>query len=241
MAYEQFLAETLPPGATIFLLECQRTWQTTQLGERYFFQHGALGGTTDEEYLQGSARVEDYLRRYHSAYQRWVSPAPDSEQPEAEWGFAPALRADVERMARRKDYRVRRILFREPEDFSPLVADLYRWWYGQRHLHPNRLLVESFILLEPYWALRAGAAPYWMLFNTEGSLKQLGRYLEGTAVYDDIRLILFSHGVESVGLPSIERWRAVLGRACCQGRFVGVDERRFPRDFATFARYHTEL
>ncbi len=241
LAYEQFLTETLPEGATIFLLECQRTWPTTQLGERYFFQHGALGGATPEEYLQGSARVAAYLQRYYSPNSRWESPAPDSEQPEAEWGFAPALRADVERLARQRGYRVRRILFKEPEDFSPLVADLYRWWYGQRHLTPNRLLVESFILLEPYWALRTGSAPFWMLFNTEGSLKQLERYLANVAPYEDIRLMLFSHGVESVGLPSIERWRAVLGQARCQGRFVGVDERRFPRDFAIFARYHREL
>lgn len=239
-AYEQFLTETLPEGATIFLLECQRTWPTTQLGERHFFQHGALGGATPEEYLHGSARVEDYLRRYHSPYCRWESPEPDGEQPEAEWGFAPALRADVERFACQRGYRVQRIVFKEPEDFSPLVADLYRWWYAQRRLHPNRLLAASFILLEPYWTLRTGSAPYWMLFNTEGSLARLERYLDRVA-YDDIRIMLFSHGVESVGLPSIERWRAVLARARCQGSFVGVDERRFPRDFATFIRYHTEL
>ncbi len=240
-AFEQFLTETLPPGATIFLLECQRSWPTTQLGERYFFQHGALGGATPEEYLYGSERVTEYLKRYRSPYQRWESPAPDGEQPEAEWGFAPALRADVERLARQRGYRVQRILFTEPEDFSPLVADLYRWWYRQRHLPANRLLVESFILLEPYWTLRTGSTPFWMLFNTEGSLARLERYLDQADAYDDIRLMLFSHGVESVGLPSIERWRAVLARACGQGSFVGVDEQRFPRDFATFIRYHTEL
>ena len=33
------------------------------------------------------------------------------------------------RFARERGYRVRRIVFDEPEALSPLVADLYRWWY----------------------------------------------------------------------------------------------------------------
>jgi hypothetical protein len=53
--------------------------------------------------------------------------------------------------------------------------------------------------------------------------------------------MLFSHGVESVGLPPIERWRAVLGWARERGSFVGVTEKKFPRDYATFVRYHTEM
>ena len=53
--------------------------------------------------------------------------------------------------------------------------------------------------------------------------------------------MLFSHGVESVGLPSIDRWRGVLERARRRGSFVGVDEERFPRDYAVNARYHAAL
>ena len=34
-----------------------------------------------------------YLRRYGIAKSRWDSPTPDGESPEAEWGFAPRLRA----------------------------------------------------------------------------------------------------------------------------------------------------
>jgi hypothetical protein len=66
-------------------------------------------------------------------------------------------------------------------------------------------------------------------------------YLEGTEPYDDIFAMLFSHGVESVGLPEIERWRAVLERARKRGSFVGVDEERFPRDYAVNVRYHEAL
>jgi hypothetical protein len=53
--------------------------------------------------------------------------------------------------------------------------------------------------------------------------------------------MLFSHGVESAGMAPIERWRRVLHRGQRRGRFIGVDERAYPRDFAVFARYHADL
>ncbi|MDP9312754.1 MAG: hypothetical protein M3R24_18010 [Chloroflexota bacterium] len=239
--YEHFLADTLAPGATIFLAECQRTWPTTEVAERHRFQWGALGGCTPDEYFNGGDRVTQYLRRYGSPRRQWDPPQPDADRPEAEWGFAPELRADVEHFAQRHGYRIRRIVFQEPEHLSPLVADLYRWWYAQRQLHPQRLLIESYILMEPWWALRTGSAPFWMKFNMEPSFDWIMRYLDVSEAYDDMRLMLFSHGVDSIGLVPIAAWRTVLERARHHGSFVGVDAHRYPRDFAAHVRYHTDM
>ena len=240
-AYERFLRDALPEGETIFLVDCRLRWPTTRVAERHVFQHGAPGGATPEEYLHGSERVERYLERYGSHRRRWDSPEPDGESPEAEWGFEPALGEDIERFADEHGYRVRRIVFEEPEDPSPLVADLYRWWYRRRGLPADRLLVESFILLEPLWTLRTGSVPFWIKFAMEPPAAALERYLDAADPYDEIRMMLFSHGVDSVGLAPIERWRSLVGRARRRSGFVGVDEKRYPRDFATFVRYHTEL
>ena len=239
--YERFLEENLEPGGTIIINECHRTWPSTRLGDRHVFQHGALGGATEDEFHHGSERVEEYLARYDSHRRRWDSPEINEETPEAEWGFESALREDIERFAQERGFRIRRLVYTEPEHLSPLVADLYRWWYRQRQLQPNRLLVESFILLEPYWALRTGSVPFWMKFNMEPSLQWIEQYLREADPYDFIHLMLFSHGVEAVGLPSIEDWRRVLTYAAKEGRFAGVDETVFPRDFAAFVRYQTDL
>jgi hypothetical protein len=167
--YERFLEENLSEGATLFIAECELKWPTTQVGERHIFQFGALGGATPEEFLHGSERVESYLTGYGSHRRRWDPPEPDGERAEAEWGFESILYEDVERFARERGYRLRRIIFEKPEDPSPLVAELYRWWYEERKLPANRLLVESFILMEPWWALRTGSVPFWMVFNMEPS------------------------------------------------------------------------
>jgi hypothetical protein len=239
-AYERFLRQRLVPGGTIVLMECHLQWPVTQCGERYLFQFGALGGASLEELQHGGERVSDYLQRYRSHRRRWEPPPPDRMAPEAEWGFEPALREDLERFARRHDYRLQRIIIKEPEQMSPLVADFYRWWNQKRRIPDNRLLGESFIVMEPYWTVRTGSVPFWMVFNKEPSLKALESYLTRTS-FDDIFLMLFSHGVESVGLPSIDRWRMPLRQARRKGALVGVDERAFPRDFAVFVRYYFAL
>jgi hypothetical protein len=240
-SYERFLLDNLEPGGTLFLVDCQYTWPTTQVGERHVFQHGAIGGATKDEYMRGGPRVEEFLERAGSHRRQWDPPTPDGESPEAEWGFEPALGEDVERFAQQHGYRLKRIVFSSPEELSPLVADLYRWWYRQRGIKSNRLLAESFILMEPWWVLRTGTVPFWMEFNMEPSAEDLEDYLSSREPYDHIHIMLFAHGAESIGLPPIERWQALLKRSQQEGSFIGVDPQAYPRDFAIFSRYHTAL
>ncbi|MEW2382640.1 hypothetical protein AB0873_11225 [Micromonospora sp. NPDC047707] len=240
--YERFLNQRLAPGGTIIIVDCRQSWPTTSLGDRFVFQHGAVGGATEEEFQHGGARVEEYLRRYGSPVRRWAGPAPDGRSPEAEWGFAPPLDEDIERFARDHGYRVRRLVFDRPSSPSPMVADLYRWWYRQRRIPANRLFVESFIVLEPWWTLRTGSVPLWMTFNMERSLTDVERYLDDRETFDEIHLALFQHGVPgAVGWKQPQRWRQVLDRATRTGRYIGRDLDAFPHEMSMFARYDEAL
>ncbi len=238
--YRRFLDERLEPGGTIMLIECERRWPVTRVGERHYFQPGAMGGATPEEYIEGSERVADYLRRYDSHRRDWGHDQPDEEQPEAEWGFEPALREDVERFAHEHGFRVRRIVFTEPEDLSRPVADLHRWWLRDRGLPADRLIAESFILMEPWWILRTGSVPWWGLFSVEDSAGRLEAYL-GEEAYDEVFVMLFPHGIEGVGFAPVERWRKVLNLARRRGGFIGLDADEYPKDFAGLVRYHDDV
>jgi hypothetical protein len=240
-AYTDFLVEALPRGATLIVADCRLRWPVTRVGERHVFQFGALGGMPAEEFHTGSERVRAYLRRYGSRYERWDPPAPDDDAPEAEWGFDPALRVDLEDLAQRRGWRLRRLVFDDPEDLSGLVAELYRWWYRARGRTARRLLIESFVLLDPWLVQVTGSVPYWSKFAVDASAEALERYLAETEAYDEIRLALFSHGTEGVGVLPIERWRSMLGAARARGTFLAVNPARYPRDFASFGRFHREL
>ncbi len=126
------------------------------------------------------------------------------------------------------------------ERWVPL-ADFFREWHKKRGIGANRLLVESFVLMDPYLAMQTGSVPYWMVFNKEPSADNLERFLAEREAFDEINLMLFSHGVDSIGLPPIERWEAVLKKARNRGRLSGVDPEAYPRDFAVFVRYRDPL
>lgn len=57
----------------------------------------------------------------------------------------------------------------------------------------------------------------------------------------EIHLMLLSHGTESAGLASVDRWRRLLNHASRTGGLVGVDENAYPRDLAVFANYHSAV
>lgn len=240
-AYEAFIRDTLEPGGTILVVDCTRRWPATQVQPRHIFQFGGMGSVTPDEYATGSRRVAEFLERYGATNRQWDSPASDGMYPEGEWGFDDSIVGDIERLAEVGGYRVRRLQFEEPEDASGLVADLHRWWYGRLGMPVDRLLVESFLLMEPYWARRTASVPFWMTFTTDTSADRLAAYLDDTLPYDYIDLMLFQHGVRSAGLAPVERWRALLRRARRRARFVALEPARHPSSSSTYIRYIDSL
>jgi len=218
--FEQFLVDALAPGGTILLSECSKTWPATRVGERHVFQFGAVGGLEAAEYFAGGPRVAAFLERYGSTRRSWDPPEPDGEWPEAEWGFAAPLRADVLRFAGERGYRIRRLIFDDPEHLSPLVAELYRSRLRARGLPAERLLVESFALMAPRWALRSGSVPFWLTFNTEPSAACLERYLDQAEPY--------RHPHDAVR-PRHRQHRPRLDRALAFAARLGARARHLPR------------
>jgi hypothetical protein len=241
LAHREFLLRNIGRGATIYVASCERRWPVTRTSERSVFQFGATGGATEHEYLRGGPRVRDYLARYGSTRSRWDPPEPNDTAPEAEWGFDSALIDELLAIGARMNWRIVEIRFREPEAASFVAARVCREWQRAAGIEARRLIVDSFLLMDPFTTMRLHALPFWLLFGVERSADALERFLDDEPPFDEIDLMLFSHGVESIGIAPIERWRALAGRAKRAGRLVGVDDARYPRDFATFSRFHREL
>lgn len=239
-AYRRLLTHALPPAAPIVLVECTARWPVTEVSERHVFQHGAVGGMEPAEYQHGSDRVARFLAAQGSRHRSWSSPSPTQDAPEAEWGFAPALADDVLRFSADHQHPVVRLSFDHPEQLSLAVAELYRRWYDHVGVRQRRLIVGSFVMAAPHRVRRHRAVPLWLSFNVEDSADTLGRHLDEHPDYNDVLMLLFSHGVESVGIAAIDRWRGLLDRTP-NGQFVGVDPSAYPADFAAFARYGRAL
>lgn len=240
-AYRRFLAERLEPGGTVYVVECGSVWPLTRLSDRHFFQFGAAGGATRAEYFESSDRVAELFRQLGKDRRRWNPPAPDCTGPEAEWGFEPRLRPELEDVARQLGFRTMRLALDNPEEVSAPVADFFRAHNAERGIEARRLIVPSFILHDPYWTLRTGSVPFWMVFNAEESLRRIRDYIRHAGPFDQIGMMLFSNGTEAVGQASIEDCRSLFPLARERGFFLGVDEQAYPRDFAALKNYHLAL
>ncbi len=236
-----FIADVLEPGGTIFVVDCHKRWPLVKVAERHWYQVGGWGGIPPQEYLDGSERVKRFIAAHGGHGANWSVDAPTEEGPEAEWGFAEPLLDDVERLAGEGGYRVRRIRFPDAEDLSPVVADVYRWWYERLGYPTDRLFAPCFFLLEPHWTMRTASVPFWTSFAVEQAAAALEHHLDTRPAFAEAYATLFCHGVESIGIASVERWRAVLAKAKRRSDLVGVDAERFPRDFSVFVRYHDAL
>jgi hypothetical protein len=236
--YERFLEENLAPGATIIQVECTRDWRVHQVGERAYFQFGCLGGISEQEYHQPGETVTRYLEQEHSPVRTWQPPDMPERRAEAEWGFEQELAKDIQAYAERYDHPLKRLISSEPQDQSPFVADLYRWWYERLGRPTNRLLVESYIQFDPMWTIRTGSVPLWLRFNMEPDYKLLRNYLEAADPYDYVHLNLFSQGIVSPGVVPADRWEELLSRhALHHGELIGVDRDAYPMDLGSTARY----
>ena len=222
-AYRQFLEHRLRPGAPVVVVRDASTWPVTTCGDRHVFQVGAQGGMTPEEYLEGPG-----------------VPAPDDTAPEAEWGFAESLLEPVRSWAEASGHPVVEVRYDHPQHPAGVVADTMRRWLRDRGEHAERLLVSSFIVHDPWRTITSASVPFWTFFPVLPAAEDLGAYLD-TRAYDDIDVMLFSHGVSSRGLADAGVWQGLADRARRRGRLLGTDPSAFPADFPTFVRYTKEM
>jgi hypothetical protein len=218
-AYRRFVRQRLLPGAAVLVAGDNSTWPVTRYGDRHVFQAGAQGGMSAEEYLSVPG-----------------APAPDDTVAEAEWGFAETLRDSLCAEAEPDARPVVEIRYDHPQDPSAPVATTVRAWLRGLGYAAQRLVVSSFIVHDPWRTIASASVPFWTFFPVRSALEDLAEHLERTA-YDDIDIMLFSHGARSRGLADAEAWQHLADRARRHGRLLGTDPAAFPDDFSVFVRY----
>lgn len=242
-AFTRFLSEHLSPNKPLITIECNYLWPSLDIGKRHTFQLGGFGAIDPYEYLRGSNRTRQFLKKINSSVPHWETFKPSREIPEAEWGYFYQCHEQLLAITKRKQAPFYRLIFNDPEGLSDFTCDIYRWWYQKRNqFKSNRMLIENFALVAPYRIVQSGTLPFWLAFNTQNSCERLEAYLKKHRDLSYLYLLLMSNGVtEGIGLATIDQWQKVLKLASKEGRLIGVDEREYPLDFATFLRYQKEL
>ena len=222
--YARFLDAHLAPGAPVVLVEDRSRWPVVTVGERHVFQPGAQGGMGPQAYLD----------RPHV-------PRCDAEAAEAEWGADPALAAALERWCEAHEHPLVRISYQGPQAPAHAVAGVLRGWYADRGEPGDRLLVSSFVLVDPWASVATATVPFWTFFSVRPALRALEAHLAAARPYRAVDILLFQHGVDSTGIARPREWLDVARRHGARARLVALDPSRFPHDIATLGRYGRAL
>lgn len=228
-----------------------------------------LGGINPEEFVQGPDTVKEFVESHKSPLTKmggtvmrrehrtdWNAPASNCEVPEAEWGYADALTDDIVGFADEHGFQVKYLDYDHAEHPSPLVADAYHRWKEQLRRPTDSILVESFVVMEPWLAISYNLTPFWTVFPIKPSLERLQEYLEkchrSGKAFSDGFMFLFCSRVDAVGLAGMDEWKRLLGSHFAfhdtgkkldrdKKLFPGTEEDAFPKDFGFPARYQPEL
>lgn len=227
-AYREFFDNCLESDAPIVIADDLSTWPVTRVDERHVFQVGAQGGLTPADYLSDS-----------------VAPPADSVASEAEWGFDTRLGDAIESYASRTGRAVDRIVVPSPQRLADPVAELMRDEIRVAGGRGDRLLVESFVMVDPVQAFRTGSVPYWTFFGVESAREAVLRHVETANQrgdpYRDVDVLVFPHGVASRGIARPEAWAELSAYIDGRVRLLAGTRERWPTHFDALARYGPAL
>jgi hypothetical protein len=238
--YIDFIHQRLQPGGAVCFLDCQASWLRYRLAERSFFQVGGWGDISAQEFLEGSARIQQYGRRVGLKHLDWRLPElPLESGPESEWGSEPGLGEALQEFCNREGYQFVRISLPEPHDFSRLAFYAVRQALHEQGRQPSGVLVEMFSQFDATSVMQAGLLPLWLVFNTTDSLE----FLQGmTAEFPQGCPVFFSPLSTFTFTPDLvpwSRWEQAL-----QGldwRNVGARSSHYPADARALVGWQAPL
>jgi hypothetical protein len=224
-AYRHFISERLTETAPIILVNDRSRWPVTRVGDRHVFQTGAYGGMAPADYLAGPH-----------------APAAGEESAEAEWGTTEAFTADLAAYTASTGRTLRVITTDDPQSLAAPSADIQHQWQAETNpSSANRLLISSFIQIDPWQVLRIGAVNYWTVFPVRRCLQAAQAYVDTQQQFSRIDATLFNHGAASPGLATEDEWRGLTHQGSRSGTLLGQRGNRFPTDFAALARASSDL
>ncbi len=219
--YRTFIHRYLETGGTIYVVDCAKRWPQVKLSDRHAFQPGGPAGLSPEELIQPSPRALELLKRLPAKAGRFRAPSPDESGPEAEWGFEPAILDEVTELAERRQYRVVRIRYDDPDDLSPMVADVISDWYRDMGFRDHHLLVSNGLQMDPWWTIRTCSVPFWTALPGGEAVDRVRAYLARSTRWRSVDLMLGPDAADP-GEGELQRWQEVVRRAGT-GSILGVD------------------
>lgn len=242
--YKRFIKENLAPGGELLLIDCSYPWLQYRMSGRASFQIGGLGGVSDREFIDGSARIDEYLRSQGSfARGGWGLESKKESlvsMPESEWGSMPQFAESAREFADSEKIPLKIISGHHPEQFSELAFEMHMEASRRDGVEPLHFFADCFNQLDPVSNLNSRIIPLWLPYYCDSSFRFAGRMLE--KIPGDMRALLTLHPslAEPFDMVPLERWVELFARDE-KPLLIGIDPEKFPADLTYIYDFGAQL
>ncbi|MHA1378625.1 MAG: hypothetical protein ACTSRG_09605 [Candidatus Helarchaeota archaeon] len=183
-AYIQFIKQHLKKDGKIIFTNVQQTWNQYVIKDRIFFQVGGADGFQSEEFIEGSPKINSWLKKFKSKHrggwdinQSNLGNYNIERRPESEWGNPPEFKDSTKEFCHAEgiDY-----LCISTDDYNlPGLLGTYSFYrkFMKSNLPPRGFDVEIYICGLNSTIARSRYLPIWLVFSPKGSLEYLQKFL----------------------------------------------------------------
>lgn len=227
--YKRFIREKLAPGGDVVYLEGRAQWKRFRTGEHNVFQVGGWGDISDETYIFGNDKLNDFARREKLDFSHWMLEGyPMEEGPESEWGSEEGLGEALQFFCEKEGFNFIKISYQDPNNFSKLAFLVKKKILDNAHLEPAGVIIEMFSQFDTSIVDHSRLLPLWLIFNTLDSKRFLERM---TQYFPNGKPIFFSALATFSKTPDLvpfNEWEKALN--CFEMINIGARKDHYPAD-----------
>lgn len=170
--FEEFMKYHLTPNGTVIFVNMTYQWVSHQIKERVYLQAGGLGEISADEYLNGSERINRFLKAENSKHQDgWrIEEYSIEHRTESEWGTEPELKEAVQEFCNKNGYDFLLLEENHPAGFNLLAAHSLHRKHTADGGRCGGYSINIFWGLCPTLMLRARLLGCWFTFTDRASL-----------------------------------------------------------------------
>ena len=211
-AYDFFIKKFLKKNGTIIFIENTQSWKQYRINKNIWFQLGGYGGIKFEEYINGSERIDKWLKKSIQRHRGgWSLDYPVKEMPESEWGTPIGLGEDIKDYCKKNKLKFIKIQTDHITNLSLLSSYL---WYerNKKDGYSNGYSIGTFWAHSPTASALSRYIPYWAPWPDELTLNIVNNHLKKMLTDFDVpkKAIFARHGAIGPDIVGIRGWKNML-------------------------------
>ncbi|MDD5086446.1 MAG: hypothetical protein PHV16_01710 [Candidatus Nanoarchaeia archaeon] len=210
--YNKFIKRFLKKDGTIIFIDNKEKWEQYNIKKNIRFQLGGYGGINFKEYIKGSKRIDEWLKKSNQPHRGgWKLNYKTEKRPESEWGTPVGLDKNTKDYCKKNNIKFIEIETKNINEISLLSA--YLWHERNRKGKGSKgYSIGTFWAHSPTASALSRHIPYWVPWPDEKTIKITDNHFRKMINDFDVpkKMIFARYGAIGPDIVGIQGWEDML-------------------------------